>query len=140
MAARGRPFEPGNQFGRGRPRGSRNKTTMMAQELIEKYKEPLIQKCVMMALKEDPTAMRLCMERLLPPRKGQPVTMRPSRTGTPADISQAYDRVWKQVRNGELTPSEAEVLGRFLEARRRALETEDLDWRLRLLEESAQKA
>jgi hypothetical protein len=37
---RGRPFEPGNKFGRGRPKGSRNKRTAEAQALFDEYKDP----------------------------------------------------------------------------------------------------
>jgi hypothetical protein len=33
MVKKGRPFEPGNQFGCGRPRGSRNKKSLAAQKL-----------------------------------------------------------------------------------------------------------
>jgi hypothetical protein len=66
---RGRPFQPGNTFGRGRPKRSRNKTTQKMQELFEKYSEVIVQKCISMALKEDPVALRLCMERLHPARR-----------------------------------------------------------------------
>ena len=34
MAQRGRPFQPGNKFGRGRPRGSRNKKTILIEEFL----------------------------------------------------------------------------------------------------------
>jgi hypothetical protein len=32
---RGRPFQPGSHFGRGRPKGSPNKKTLQAQKLFE---------------------------------------------------------------------------------------------------------
>jgi hypothetical protein len=31
----GRPFKPGNTFGRGRPQGSRNKATIALQEMLD---------------------------------------------------------------------------------------------------------
>ena len=46
MAQRGRPFEAGNKFGKGRPRGSRNKTTIAAQELLNSYSEPILRKAL----------------------------------------------------------------------------------------------
>jgi len=64
--ARGRPFEAGNKFGRGRPRGSRNKTTVLAQELLESHAEPVVRKALMMAIQGDTAAMKLCMDRILP--------------------------------------------------------------------------
>jgi len=41
---RGKPFPPGNAFGRGRPKGSRNKTTPAAQNLLEQHYEALMAK------------------------------------------------------------------------------------------------
>jgi hypothetical protein len=67
MPGHGRPFEKGNQMGRGRPRGSRNKRTMFA-EAMEGHGETIIKQCQVLALKADPTALRLCMDRLLPVR------------------------------------------------------------------------
>ena len=34
---RGRPFQPGNRFGRWRPKGSPNKKTLLAQQLFEDH-------------------------------------------------------------------------------------------------------
>jgi len=63
---RGRPFQPGNRFGRGRPKGSRNKRSAQAQEILDQYTEPLIKKCVSKALEGDTRALGLCLERILP--------------------------------------------------------------------------
>jgi hypothetical protein len=65
---RGRPFEKGRSGNPGgRRRGSRNKTTLAAATLLAGEAEALTRKAVEMALAGDPTAMRLCMERVLPP-------------------------------------------------------------------------
>jgi len=53
MATRGRPFEPGNKLGRGRPRGSRNKTTLVAGELLHSYALALMRKAIALALQGD---------------------------------------------------------------------------------------
>jgi hypothetical protein len=54
---------------KGRPKGARNKTTTMAEALLEGQAEALVQKVVSMALKGNTTAMRLCLERLIPPKR-----------------------------------------------------------------------
>ena len=41
---RGRPFEPGNHFGRGRPKGSRNKRSLVANELLIEHGEAIVRK------------------------------------------------------------------------------------------------
>ena len=65
---RGRPFERGNKISKGRPPGSRNQRTVFA-EMMDSHGEALIKQCQVMALKGDATALRLCIERLLPPCK-----------------------------------------------------------------------
>ena len=66
---RGRPFQPGNQYGRGRPKGSRNKSTPAAQQLLEQYSEPIMRKCIAQALGGDVRALKLCLERVTPVRR-----------------------------------------------------------------------
>ena len=71
--APGKPFQHGNTLGRGRPQGSRNKATIALQEMLDGHGESITRRCALLALQGDPTAMRLCMERLIPPRKDHPV-------------------------------------------------------------------
>jgi Family of unknown function (DUF5681) len=72
---RGRPFEPGISGNpSGRPKGSRNKTTMAVQALLDGKAEALTRKAIELAKGGDITALRLCMERILPPRKDRPLS------------------------------------------------------------------
>ncbi len=57
----------------GRPRGARHKTTLAVEALLEGEAEGLTRKAVEMAMAGDTTALRLCMERICPPRKDAPV-------------------------------------------------------------------
>lgn len=72
---RGRPFAKG-QSGNpaGRPAGSRNKTSLLAQELLDGDAEDIVRKVIEKAKEGDATAMRLVMERILPARKEPPAT------------------------------------------------------------------
>ena len=67
--ARGR-FAPGNT---GRPPGARHAATLAAEALLDGEAEALTRKAVEMALEGDPVALRLCMERVLSPRRDRPV-------------------------------------------------------------------
>ena len=63
--ARGRPFEKGRSGNpAGRRIGSCNKTTAAAAALLAGESEALTRKAVEFALVGDPTAMRLCIERV----------------------------------------------------------------------------
>ena len=105
MAERGRPFQPGNTFGRGRPRGSRNNTTLAAQELLARYAEPLVRKCVQMAASGDHTAMRLVIERILPARRDMPVNVKKLRSKTVGDIAHSMEQLLSDVSAGKLSPN-----------------------------------
>src|ERR1700687_3174573 len=67
---RGRPFQKG-QSGNpaGRPRGSRNRKTLAARELLEGEAGALTRKAIEMALSGDAGAMRACLDRIIAPRR-----------------------------------------------------------------------
>jgi hypothetical protein len=97
MSVRGRPFQPGNQLGRGRPRGSRNKTPARMQELLNHYAEPVLNKAISEALKGDAKIMRPLLDRILPVRRDAPVVVGSLPTGTAAEVSKASERVLRGV-------------------------------------------
>src|SRR5215472_10446070 len=59
----------------GRPPGSRNKATETAELLLEGEAVALTRKAVELALGGDPIALRLCLDRLIPPRRGRKVQL-----------------------------------------------------------------
>ena len=132
---RGRPFQPGNECGRGRPRGSRNKRTIELQEMLNEHGTAVVKKCVFMALQGDVAAMRLCMERLLPPCKQSPAQFPLPLIATIAEIMQAQAAVLDGFSRGELTGAHAVTMSELLDKYRHSLETEQLDARLRVLEQ-----
>ena len=63
---RGLPFEKGRSGNpAGRPRGCRNRSTQAAQLLLQGEAEALTRKAVELALGGDPTALRLCLDRVI---------------------------------------------------------------------------
>jgi hypothetical protein len=122
---RGRPFQPGNETGRGRPRGSRNKSTAAAQELLGENGADVIRKCLRMAKQGDPTALRLCMERILPARKSPTVRFKLPRIRSVADLPGAMDSIMQAIAKGRLTPGEGQQILALVDNSRRVLETEE---------------
>src|SRR5258706_4025900 len=118
MAARGRPFEPGNKFGRGRPRGSRNKTTIVAQQLMNNHADPLVRKALLMAMQGDTAILRAFLDRILPVRKETPVKLGPLPMATMPDLAKASEAVLKKVGSGKLTITEARGVTDLIERRR----------------------
>ena len=132
---RGSPFKPGNKHGAGRPHGSRNKVTLAIEELLEGEAEALTHKAVELAMGGDMQALRLCMERLCPPRRDRPINVTLPKVKTVADTTKAIAGVLEAVAGGEITPSEGTALAQIIEHHRRAMETAEIEERLRSLEQ-----
>jgi len=140
MAQRGRPFQAGNQFGQGRPRGSRNKTSAQARQLLDQYAEPVVRTVIAEAAKGNPIMARLVLDRIIPVRRESPVALGKLPTATAAEISQSAENIMRKVASGKLTLAEGERVFNLLEARRRVIETEELEKRIRLLESRNESA
>lgn len=132
----GRPFQPGNTEGKGRPPGSRNQRTIF-QEALEIDGEKIIEVIKRRAMKSNSTAMRLCMERLLPLAKASNARFRLPPVGTAAELTAAISAVTQAVAEGELSPQEGESVARVIESQRRNIEVAEFDARIRILEKAS---
>jgi hypothetical protein len=119
----------------GKPRGARHKATQAALALIDGKGEALTRKAIDMALAGDSVALRLCLERLAPPRKDAPVRFDlPAMEGAES-AAQAMGAILASVAKGDLTPSEAGALAGIVEGYRKTLELTELEARIKALEE-----
>jgi hypothetical protein len=124
-------FGPGNP---GKPPGARHKATVAALALLEGEADRLTRKAIEVALTGDVTALRLCLERIAPPRKDAPVTFPMPSMRSAGDAAKAAGAVLEAVADGELTPIEgAHVMG-LVDAFRRTLEASEFEVRLAALE------
>lgn len=130
---RGRPFAPGNA---GRPRGARNRTTLAVEQMLDGEAEALTRKVIEMALDGDGPAMKLCLDRLLSPRRDRSITFALPIIESAADLPRATEAMLRAVASGEITPSEAAELSRLVDAHVNAIKTADLAERLIHLEEA----
>ncbi len=121
----------------GRKPGSRNRATMAAEALLEGEGEALTRKAIELALEGDTTALKLCLERIVPRRRSRTLSFDHPRLERIEDLSQAIGSIFADVAGGKLRLDEGATLVGMLEARRRAFETVDLEQRLRTLETSA---
>lgn len=126
-------FGPGNP---GRPAGARHKVSRAIEELLEGEAEGLTRKAVKMALEGDTTALRLCLERVAPPRKDSPVQFDLPAMETAQDAAQAAQAVLVAVSHGDLTPVEAASVMALIESYRKTLETSELEARIAALEKA----
>jgi hypothetical protein len=131
----GRPFEPGKSGNpAGKPKGARHHVTMLAEQLLDGDAEKLLRKAIELGLAGDVGALRLLLDRILPPRRDRPVAFSLPLITTAAEACSASAAVIAAVASGELTPSEAAELGKLLESHVRTLEAADFEVRLARLE------
>src|SRR5204863_8033853 len=94
---------------------------------------------VALANSGDTVALRLCREGVGPVRNGRPMSLGRPSMSTPADVPTALTAIASQMADGEITPEEAAVAASVIETRRKALETEELDRRVAVLEQQLAK-
>lgn len=132
---RGKPFDKGQSGNpNGRPKGSRNATTIALEALLDGEAEALTRKAIEMALAGDMQALRLCIDRILPVRKDRPVTFELPPISSAQDAAKVSSAVLAAVAAGELTPTDAGEISKLVETYVKAFETAELAERLDRLE------
>ena len=128
-----KPGQSGNPAGK-RP-GTRNRATRALEALLDGEAEALTRKAVELALGGDITALRLCLDRILPPRKDRPVSFELPAINGAEDARAASAAVLAAVSVGSLTPSEAAEVGKLIDAYVKAIEVTEVLARLEKLEQ-----
>lgn len=128
-----KPGQSGNPA--GKPRGTKNKIERPIIALMGQHAEAVAQRVIDEALQGDLQACRLVLERVSPAPKDRPINLpdMPD-TRSAVGVSQAQQRILEAVAEGGITPSEGSTLTGILEARRKALETVELEQRITALE------
>ncbi|MGO9237501.1 MAG: hypothetical protein ACLP4V_26725 [Methylocella sp.] len=130
---RGRPFQPGNP---GRPWGSRGQATVAAEKLLDGEAKTLTRKAIELAKEGDTTALRLCLERIIPPRKDRPVSFAIPLIANANEAASLMSALLAAVASGGMTPCEAGEVAKVIAGYLEALKTSELENRLRVLEEA----
>ncbi|MDA8230749.1 MAG: hypothetical protein M0006_05370 [Magnetospirillum sp.] len=127
----GRRFQPGNP---GKPKGARRKVTAAALALIEAKSPAIVEAMIEAALGGDTAAGRALLDRIAAPVKGRPVAFDLPRLDTASDVVAALGALVQSVAAGDLTPDEAATVAALLEAKRKAIETVEIEARIAVLE------
>lgn len=118
----------------GKPLGARHKTTRAIEALLDGQHEALTQAAIDKALEGDTTALRLCLDRIAPPRKDGPISFDLPPIRTAADTVTASSSLLEAVAAGDVTPDEAARVMALLVSHKALVETGDLERRIEALE------
>jgi hypothetical protein len=119
----------------GRRPGSRNKATEAAELLLDSEAETLTRRAVELALDGQLGALRLCLDRIIPPRRQRAARLDLPPVRNIADLGSTMAAITTAAMEGAITTGEAAELARVVEIFVRAVETSDFERRLQQLEE-----
>lgn len=135
----GNRFQPG-QSGNpaGRRSGSRNKTSLLVERLLDDEAEAIVRKAIEKAKEGDGPVLRAVLERLAPGRKDAPIAFDLPPIETAADAKKASTAVLSAVAAGDITPDEGGRVMALLVSHKTIVEATDFEERLAALEERKQ--
>lgn len=127
-----RPGQSGNPA--GKPRGTRHRATQLAQKLMEGGIEDVVTAVLNAAKSGDIQAAKVIIDKLLPPVRERAVTIDLPDVTAATGVADAQAAVLHALADGAITPGEATAISSVIEARRRSLETVELEQRVTALE------
>jgi hypothetical protein len=131
---------PDRRFQKGQSRNpaklptTHHQAAMLAERLLRGETEGIVRSVIEKAKQGDMIALRLCLERIVPPRRDRPVYFAIPALNSAEDASKAMGAITTAVAHGELTPGEAAELARLIEAYVKVIEASEVDRRLKTLE------
>src|SRR5215468_5431663 len=140
------PFKKGTSGNpNGRPTGSRNRMTVLAEKIFDerlfgedKKADAIITRAIELAENGDTACVRLCLDRIAPPRKDRPVCFELPRITESKDAMSASAAIVAAVAAGELTPTEAAELSKVVDSYARTLQAVEFEARLSRLEKAVE--
>ena len=123
----------------GRPKGSRNKITLAAEVLLDQEAEKLTRLAIDKALGGDTVCLRLCLDRILPPKRERALHLQLPTLVHAQDGLAALQQVITQVTDGTMNPDEGNKVSAMIQTWLKTLETLEFAQRLDALEEQLAK-
>jgi hypothetical protein len=121
----------------GRPLGSRNKATILAETIFGSEAEAIIRLAIDKAKEGDMMAIRLCLERVFPKLRDRATLFELPPINNAPEALDALTGIVAGVRDGEITAAEGCELSKLVDHYLRAVEAKDFEPRLDMLENAA---
>src|SRR5207253_2159146 len=92
-------------------------------------------KAIQMALSGDNVALRLCLDRIYPPRKDRPLRFALPPITNARDAPEIISAIAAAVTSGDITPSEASEIAKLIDSYVKAYQTTELNDRIARVEQ-----
>jgi hypothetical protein len=135
---RGRPFEPGNKYGQGRPKGSPNKKKPLVEKIFDES-APAIMALAINTAREDRQMLRTLLGQVGRRMGDHRVKLGKMPMRTFQDLDRASESILHQVTGGKLSISEGMDVCTMIEVRRHVLMDVEMEQRVSALEHPGQK-
>ena len=119
---------------KGKPKGVRHAATQISYALLEGNLEAVLATVIERAKSGDMAACRMIIDKVLPNTKDRPIALDLPSINDLGGVGKAQSEILQAVGTGDITPSEGEKISSIIEARRRSIETIDLEGRISRLE------
>jgi hypothetical protein len=129
--------ESGNPI--DRPDGSHSIGSPVIESLLDRASEAITRKLIDKAVDGDTTALRLCVERLLPPRGDRTISFDLPPIESAADALRASSSVLAACAKGALSPNDAAAIMGLIATHVRTIEVAEIEARVSALEREQKK-
>ena len=119
----------------GRPRGARNKRTLLAESMLDRDGADIIERLIRLAKGGDVAAIRMCIDRICPRQRERPLSFDLPPMAAAADSVAAMGAIMQAIGDGELTPHEAAELAKVVASFAQAIVATQIDERLATVEQ-----
>jgi hypothetical protein len=108
---------------------------LLAEQLLEGEAEQLTRKAVDLANQGNISALKFCLERVLPIRKERSIEFELPPVHNAQDLPRAFQSILTAAGEGRITPAEAQSLSDVLKSQAQAFESAEMDRRVQELED-----
>lgn len=91
---------------KGKAKGTKNKATLAAEELLKGELNGICRRLIQEALEGNMQAIKLVLDRVLPPRKSPTVSISLPKMESPSDTLEALATITEGIGSGEISPDE----------------------------------
>ncbi len=119
---------------KGKRPGTRDKRTILLERMLADDGKDVVKAIIEAAKGGDMAAARMILDRLVPVRRGRPISLALPAIDGAEDVCKALSAAIEAMASGEITPEEAAIVATVLDNRRKAIETFELEERISAIE------